>query len=109
MYFNGKFSASARWAASGELATFRSESLPPNRLGTLSRARGLQRPTGIEGRILSRLRFKMVGGFAQAQPGLPGDGGNGAAGEFHLRVEAGSHRRAAERQLTQMRTDTRAR
>ena len=71
--------------------------------------RGLQRPTGLDGRILSRLRFKMVGGFAQAQPGLLGDGGNGAAGKLHMRVEAGSHRRAAERQLTQMRADTRAR
>src|ERR1035437_8274642 len=40
VFFNGKFSASARWAASGELATFRTEFLPPNGLGTVSLASG---------------------------------------------------------------------
>src|ERR1035437_8140208 len=40
VFFNGKFSASARWAASGELATFRIEFLPPNGLGTVSLASG---------------------------------------------------------------------
>jgi len=39
-FFNGKFSASARWAASGELATLRTEFLPPNGLGTVSLASG---------------------------------------------------------------------
>src|ERR1017187_5564190 len=39
-FFNGKFSASSRWAASGELATFRTEFLPPNGLGTVSLASG---------------------------------------------------------------------
>ena len=40
VFFNGKFSALARWAASGELATFRIEFLPPNGFGTLSLASG---------------------------------------------------------------------
>ena len=39
-FFNGKFSASARWAASGEPATFKIEFLPPNGLGTVSLASG---------------------------------------------------------------------
>src|ERR1017187_196954 len=37
-FFSGNCSASARWAASGELATLRTEFLPPNGLGTVSRA-----------------------------------------------------------------------
>src|ERR1035437_2948303 len=37
-FFSGKLSASARWAASGELATFKIEFLPPNGLGTVSLA-----------------------------------------------------------------------
>ena len=46
-FFNGKFSASSRWAASGELATFKIEFLPPNGLGTVSLASGsgIQRPS----------------------------------------------------------------
>src|ERR1035437_4125006 len=38
--FSGSVSASARWAASGELATWRTEFLPPNGLGTVSLASG---------------------------------------------------------------------
>jgi len=37
-FFSGRLSASARWAASGELATFSIEFLPPNGLGTVSLA-----------------------------------------------------------------------
>ena len=40
VFFNGKFSASARWAASGELATCKIEFLPPNGLATDSLASG---------------------------------------------------------------------
>jgi hypothetical protein len=39
-FFSGKCSASVRWAASSELATFKIEFLPPNGLGTDSRASG---------------------------------------------------------------------
>ena len=39
-FFSGKFVASSRWAASGELATFKIEFLPPNGLGTVSLASG---------------------------------------------------------------------
>ena len=38
--FNDEFSASAGWDASGKLATFRTEFLPPNGLGTDSLASG---------------------------------------------------------------------
>ena len=40
VFFNGKFSASARWAASGVPATFRTEFRPPKGLGTVSLASG---------------------------------------------------------------------
>src|ERR1043166_875908 len=39
-FFSGKFSASAKWAAPGELATFKTEFLPPNGLATDSLASG---------------------------------------------------------------------
>jgi len=40
VFFNGKFSASDRWAASGDLATCKIEFLPPNGFGTDSLAFG---------------------------------------------------------------------
>ncbi len=63
--------------------------------------RGLERSAGGDRLLLTGLGGKVILGFAQRQPGRLGQPGNHPLGKLRVGVEAGAHRRAAEREFAQ--------
>jgi hypothetical protein len=71
-------------------------------LATVSDGQGLERPAGLNQRVLCALRLEVIGRFhEELAVGLARQQGDHLGGEIGVGVDAGAHRGATQRQFTQ--------